>query len=152
MVMKSDARVIEGKRNVAIFKDIAAGDRKMMTAQRHGLYEVCNLHYKHLRAGLKRGTRGGVMYSFRGKKLRASKAGEYPQRRSGTLRGSAGFRVVSSRLGIVETKAPYGKYLEGGTRFMGPRPFMKKSASEMSKKVKGILTKHVDKEFKKRYA
>jgi len=58
----------------------------------------------------------------------ASDEGEPPHRRSGNLYRAVRHKVNRQTLKayvIIDPKAPYWKFLEKGTRFMGARPFVR---------------------------
>ena len=62
---------------------------------------------------------------------RASAPGEPPAGDTGYLAAQIGHRmeVHGTVVGIVESKASYGLYLELGTRYMEPRPYLRPALS-----------------------
>lgn len=69
----------------------------------------------------------------------ASKAGEYPRRRTGRLRDSVQARVRGKTI-EVGTYAPYAKYLAYGTRKMAPRKSAIDFAQEQQRKLPKYLS------------
>lgn len=74
------------------------------------------------------GPRSGRVYSYRGRKYRASAPGEPPAKRSGMLAKS--FRYTSRPMELLlynnarsQNGAPYPLFLEEGTSKMSPRPY-----------------------------
>lgn len=83
-------------------------------------HEIGKLLTKDLKQGLKRGARGGTVFKYKNRMLKASTAGEYPQRRTGNLRSSVKHRVFSYKemwFGILD-KAEYAVYLEDKGRLL----------------------------------
>lgn len=86
----------------------------------------------------------GEYFFRRGKKVyhwtrttahRASAPGEPPAGDTGYLSAHIGHRmeVHDAVVGIVESKASYGLYLELGTRYMKPRPYLRPALSAVIK-------------------
>ncbi len=69
----------------------------------------------------------GVVRVSGGRSHQASAPGEPPAVDTGNLRASVGFQIRGAgRVGIgVQAGAPYWKFLEFGTRFIDPRPFLR---------------------------
>lgn len=76
---------------------------------------------KTAKSTLTTGAKTGRVYKFRGGLHQASAPGEAPANRTGNLRKSLSFKARSHELEFGY-QAPYGKYLEWGTRKMAPRP------------------------------
>ena len=68
----------------------------------------------------------------------ASKAGKYPKKRTGCLRGSIQARVKGRTIEIGST-APHAKFLARGTRYMAPR----KSAVDFAREAQSQLPKYL---------
>lgn len=68
----------------------------------------------------------------------ASKAGEYPRKRTGKLRDSVQARV-NGRTIEIGSYAPHAKYLASGTRRMAPR----KSAVDFANEQQALLPKYL---------
>lgn len=85
-------------------------------------WEVGKMMSKDLKAGLKRGSnRTGNPFKYNTRILRASRKGEYPQRRTGNLRENVGFTVFSYKRMFfgIEADAEYAKYLEDNRLLVG---------------------------------
>ncbi len=69
----------------------------------------------------------GRVFVRRGIRHQASAPGEPPAADTGNLRSKIGFQIKApGRIGIgVAAGAPYWKFLEFGTRFIDPRPFLR---------------------------
>ncbi len=69
----------------------------------------------------------GRIYKRRGGVHQASAPGEPPAPDTGNLRNAIGFQIIApGRVGIgVEAGASYWRFLEFGTRFIDPRPFLR---------------------------
>jgi hypothetical protein len=62
----------------------------------------------------------------------ASRPGESPHRRTGTLRDSVASRLdATESIGWVSVDTPYASMLEDGTRKMKPRPYAMKSVNRV---------------------
>lgn len=70
---------------------------------------------------------GGRVYRRGGVTHTASLPGDPPAPDTGALRRSIGFQITGpGRVGVgVEAGAPYWRFLEFGTRFIEPRPFLR---------------------------
>ena len=78
------------------------------------------------------GPKSGKLYPRRGKTRRggrrmhrASAPGEAPATDSGFLMSGIRAHMQSSTTGVITIAAPYAIWLEEGTRFMLPRPFIR---------------------------
>lgn len=67
--------------------------------------------------------------------VRASKGGEPPLNQTDGLRESIQTEKIAGFVYIVGPAAPYGKYLEFGTKNMRPRPFMRPALKRVIKKM-----------------
>jgi HK97 gp10 family phage protein len=71
--------------------------------------------------------------------------GDYPGKRSGNLRRNVTHEVDGDKLvGRWGTNVIYGKHLELGTKYMGPRPWMTLTNSAMSGEVQRIMSGRLD--------
>jgi len=69
-----------------------------------------------------------------------SAPGEPPHKQTGHLRRSVTHEVNNTKLfARIGTNVTYGRFLELGTKRMAPRPWLRRSLSETSAKVKQIL-------------
>ena len=119
------------------------------TDARHTLFEIGKLFDKELRDGIKNPPKSGKYYSKNGRRVRASKAGEYPANRTGRLRKSSNFRVVTDRKMIVGLTASYAKFLEEGTVRMEPRPMLELTAERIEKRAFEIARKRMGEKIKR---
>ena len=78
------------------------------------------------------GRKSGKQYRRRGKTRqgkpryhRASAPGEAPATDSGFLLNGIRARMQSKTVGVITIAAPYALWLEEGTRFMKPRPYIR---------------------------
>lgn len=78
------------------------------------------------------GAKSGKLYARRGKTRRggrrshrASAPGEAPATDTGFLMSGIRARMQSQTQGVITIAAPYAIWLEEGTRFMLPRPFIR---------------------------
>ena len=69
----------------------------------------------------------------------ASKPNEFPHVDTGRLRQSIFWTMRGSTTAIVGTPVKYGLYLEVGTRHMAPRPYLRRTLSEMQGKIERIF-------------
>ncbi len=69
----------------------------------------------------------------------ASKPGEAPHRRTGTLARSIAYEV-SKTTARVGTNVKYGKFLETGTSKMAARPYLRPAINKNQRAIKKILT------------
>ncbi len=75
----------------------------------------------------------GRYYKYRGRRKRASSAGQPPANRTGTNRKSIGFQVQGTRKLRFGAGASYSGYLERGTSKMQARPFLKPAIKKEQK-------------------
>lgn len=110
-------------------RDIMTGKTKILHFNniRHALADHGPEVTKALERVTSTGPRSGRLYSYRGRKYRASAPGEPPAKRSGRL--SKSFKSVSRSFELVigntafERGFPYPKALEEGTSRMAKRPY-----------------------------
>ena len=83
-----------------------------------------------------------------GRRRRSSARGEYPKSDSGRLAQS--LIVVKTAPNVIEvgsTFIKYAKFLEEGTRFMDPRPFLAPSLQKNLKNIAKITRRKIQKAF-----
>ena len=97
--------------------------------------------------GLTTGSRSGRVYVIRGKRHKASAAGEYPAKLSGALAASVGYKVTNKRLTIGES-AEYAAFLELGTSKMAARQHIKPSIERNTTKLQKFVHQEILKVFK----
>jgi HK97 gp10 family phage protein len=86
----------------------------------------------------------GTKASGRGRVYGAnpSAPGEPPHKQTGRLRASVASEVdAAAQTARVGTNVKYGKYLELGTRRMKPRPWLRRSLSEVRDKIRAIFAR-----------
>lgn len=69
--------------------------------------------------------------------------GRPPHRRTGNLARSINYRRVASKNYIIKTDVKYGLFLEIGTRYMAPRPFLRPAILKVGRKF-SMLFKNVN--------
>jgi hypothetical protein len=111
-----------GKDNKAVFTIIGKLPRKMELELSNALYEIGRENVKHLRTLFKAKDKTGRTYLIDGRRHRASAPGEAPASRTGRLARTAGYTVRGTSQVEFGDKAPYGLFLETGTRSIEPRP------------------------------
>ena len=113
-----------------------------------GFWEIGKLVTSKLSNNILRTKKSGVMYKYKTRRLRASAAGEYPRNRSGFLRKSINFEVMSSTRMEIGLSAPYAKYLQGDEDFAPKRLFPRKLLNEViddtDQEQRDILEKRMD--------
>lgn len=135
--------------NKTAFESFDKASLKFTTAKRHALYRVGKYVTSKIKEKIKNPPKTGAYYKYKGRKKQASAPGEPPANRSGFLRRSVGFVVESQNRMVVGAEAPYGVWLDKGTRRMKPRPFVSSTALGESKEVLVIMRKTLDEEMKR---
>ena len=94
---------------------------------------------------IQRGVKSGRIYTKRGIQHQASAPGEAPATNTGFLVSNitkTDIEKTGTALSIfVESKAPYSKFLEFGTRKMSPRPFLQPALEQNRNKIKADFAK-----------
>lgn len=124
------------------------GDDFIDNGVRKALYEIGKLVEKETKKGILKPPKTGRYYKYKSRRKRASKPGEYPANRSGTLRRSINFKVNGSKNVIIGAEAPYGVYLEEGTEKMERRKLLGFTIGKHRNKIKDIVIKNVNSELK----
>lgn len=124
--------------NRKIFLDIGNSAQGVRRGIRQGFWALARDLRKGARDDIKQGPKTGKLYRVKGRsrRHRASAPGEAPANLTGNLRKSVGFEIKgteSLEFGYRDS-APYGKFLEDGTKRMAKRPVLKPQvdASEKS--------------------
>lgn len=117
-----------------MFEVFADMSPRYIHATRQTFYRMGKIFYKDAQEATKRGERSGKGFLPKkyGRHIRVSAPGEPPQRRSGFLRKSEGFKVVGMTVLHLFATAPYAPFVEDGTRKMKPRPFLKPAITTWS--------------------
>lgn len=106
---------------------VAAGSRQAGLALVSHLQKKLNVSAR-VGAAKSGRRRGGRSFTYQ-----ASRPGEPPRKRTGTLQKSVESRVELEPRGVVTligSKVPYAKWLEYGTRRMQPRPWLRPGTNE----------------------
>lgn len=86
---------------------------------------------------IQRGTRNGSFYRRRSIIHQASSPGEYPKTDTGRLVSSINVEV-NNNAAFVGSNLQYAAYLEQGTIYMEPRPWLYRSYRENIDKIEGL--------------
>lgn len=134
----------EDHNNRKVFITIDRATHAVRTGLRQGLIEIGKENKRHAKRLIRNPPKTGRFYG----KHQASAAGEAPANRTGNLMRSVRYRTYGwSRMDFGDF-APYGKYLEGGTKKMKPRPHLITTVNDRSGDNYTILAKTVDKNIK----
>jgi HK97 gp10 family phage protein len=94
---------------------------------------------------IQRGVKSGRVYTRKGIQHQASASGEPPASDTGFLVANITTgdlkKAVDSISIQVESKAPYSKFLEFGTRNMQPRPFLQPALEKNKRKIEATFKK-----------
>jgi hypothetical protein len=132
-------RIKEGKKNKAAFFSIDNATKNVRKGARQGLTEIGRENVKHTKGLIKKPPKTGRFYRFRGILHQASAPGQPPANRTGKLLRSVRYRVYSWNRMEFGYHAPYGKFLEDGTRKMEARPALGRTVDERSRENFNIL-------------
>tara|TARA_B100001939_G_scaffold150522_3_gene130165 strand:- start:3215 stop:3643 length:429 start_codon:yes stop_codon:yes gene_type:complete len=109
------------------------------------LFSSANLVEAEAKQSIQRGVKSGRVYKRRSIVHQASAPGEPPASDTGFLVSNITKTAVEksgTELSIsVESKAPYSKFLEFGTRKMSARPFLQPALEKNRNKIKGKFAK-----------
>ena len=114
---------------------------------RDGFYEIGQENVKHTRKLILDPNKNGRIYLIKGKLHQASAPGEAPANLSGALEKSVDYHVRDYEMEFGD-KELYGKFLEGGTVKMLPRPHLGRTVNERGTENKNIMEKSIDKRVK----
>lgn len=92
-----------------------------------GLFQAGKDIHKEFNTQVKAKNKTGRIYKYKGRRIRASAAGETPANRSGHYRKSFGFHVNGSSELTIGNAAEYADDLEEGTSRMKPRTGLRNS-------------------------
>lgn len=140
-------KLTQGPENRKAFLVINTADHKTWRAVRQTFYHMGKAIFDDAKTLIKRGPRGGKVYKFKGRTIRASASGEPPQRITGTLRKSLDFVVKGSDYLEVGAHADYASFLELGTSKMGKRPFLQTAVDKNKSKIENIVRTEYQREF-----
>ena len=108
------------------------------------LDEIGKLVTKKLSSNILRTKKSGIMYKYKGRRLRASAAGEYPRNRSRFLRKSINYNVSSNTTLEVGLSAEYAEYLQEGTKNIKKRKLLNEVIDDTDQEQRNILEKRID--------
>ena len=131
------------------------GDQVMRDIKRDGAKAVAkaafllksDIQRSFTRTGYAKGKRGGMLHAGPGVRLRVpSRPGQPPAVQIGNLRRSITVDVGRDFDGNVARvgpgrEAPYGKFLEFGTRKIKPRPFLRPALARNLRVITELLTR-----------
>ena len=123
-------RVKEDSANKRTLLTVDNATYRVRRGLREGLLTIGKENSKHVKRLIRKPPKTGRIYSKGGRRIRASAPGEAPANRSGRLARSVGYRVSGWIRCEFGDRAPYGKFLENGTRKMEPRPHLVRTANE----------------------
>ena len=133
--VKSDSKT---KRTMVTIDKMAGLTSKAIRA---ALYEIGSESVKHLRKMVRSGGRSGRMYGSH----QASAPGEPPAARSNSrLTKGMRYDVRGDFQCEFGDTAPYGGYLEEGTKKMDARPHVSRTVQEKQGDVRDIFRKELD--------
>lgn len=116
---------------------------------RAGLFEIGLESIRHVKFIIRKEKKTGRLYPFRGRVHRASAPGEAPASMTGRLLRTMGYLVRGSYQCEFGDWAPYGKFLEDGTKNMEPRPHIVRTAREKERDNANILLESVDRKVQR---
>jgi len=115
---------------------------------RQGWFAVGALLKKRANEQILKKPKSGKLYKYKGRKHRASAAGESPANRSGTYRKSIGYKIKGYSQLEFGARAPYAGYLEKGTVKMKPRPALKNAIDFETGRIQSVLSNELKKALK----
>ena len=136
----------EGKKALASVEGIA---KKTPNAIRQCLYRVGKVFQKTANKGILKSRKTGNTYSYKGRKYRASKPGQYPANVSGANRRSIGFNVKGKKTLYFGAGEKHSEFLVKGTKNMRPRDFLLKAMKQSKQEANRILTVELNKRITK---
>lgn len=131
--------------NKTVFISISNATFKVRKGLKNALIEIGKENVRHTKALIRKQPKTGRFYG----KHRASAPGEPPANRTGKLLRSVRYKSSSWSFMEFGDSAPYGKFLEDGTKKMRPRPHLKRTVREKSRDNFNSIAKAVDDGIKK---
>lgn len=113
-------------------------------ASRSALKEIGNLITKEVKKGIENPPKTGRLYGVH----KASKKGEYPADKTGTLKKSINHKIKSARKTMINANASYAGYLEYGTSKIGKRKLIEYTVKKNRDKIRNIIRQNINSEFK----
>lgn len=134
-------KIREDRRNNKTFIQIDKMPGATSKAVRGALFEVGSENVKHLRAMIRSKDKTGRLYGSH----RASAPGEAPAARPNSrLSKTLRYAVRGDFQCEFGDTAPYGGFLEDGTRNMEPRPHVSRTVKEKQKDTRNTFNKYLD--------
>lgn len=90
--------------------------------------------------------------AFAKHRYQASRPGEPPRKRTGTLQKSIAHQIEvapNQIIAKVGSKVPYARHLELGTSRMAPRPYLRPSLAEYRASFQNVVSTELRRQFKK---
>ena len=124
--MSRDGLKLSAGADLVIGKLLRA-EHETKRAMRQGWFKVGDKLIKTASKEMQAKNKTGRIYKYKGRKHRASAAGQSAANRSGHLRKSLGYKIKGHTQLEFGAKADYAAFLELGTYKMRPRPTLKNS-------------------------
>lgn len=146
--------IMSGRQNVRVFKQIEDVEDRTRRGIRQGFFRLGNDLVRTLKQEALKKNKRGRTYTSRGRTGRrrrhvASAPGQTPANRTGNYRKNAGYQIRgSSQLEFgIRDGAPYGIFLEEGTKKMAPRPGLGNSVKANERNARMDFDSSLDREL-----
>lgn len=143
-------RIKEDRANKRTYVSIDDATIRVRRGLRGGLLTIGKENSRHVKKLIRSPPKSGRLYKTGGRRIRASAPGEAPANRSGRLARSVGYRVSGWIRVEFGDRAPYGKFLENGTRKMEPRPHLVRTADEKRRDNYNTIAESTGKEIRRK--
>jgi len=144
-------KITEDPRNKKTLLKIKRSRKDFKKGIREGFFELGAKNKQDAKRAITKGPKTGRVYRIRGRRHRASAAGQAPANLSGALRRSVDMEIKGSdsmEFGYKDT-AEYGKFLEEGTVNMAKRPNIVTTVRKNQKDAKIMMRRNINKNLKK---
>jgi len=135
-------KVIESSENKVFKVQVNNLTGNFRTGIRQGFWETGKELVKTASSEIKR-KKTGKVYKYKGRRIRAGAAGDYPANRSGANRRSLDFQVHGADELEFGAGVDYSPFLERGTSKMKARPFLKPSITKNINKLRSNLRNNI---------
>ena len=125
--------VTEDRANRITFISIDDATPRVRTGLTAALRTIGKENKKYCKGLIRSLKKTGNIHTIGGRRHQASAPGEPPASQTGALAASIGYRSSGWNYMEFGDKVPYGKFLEGGTRKMEPRPHLTTTAEDKSR-------------------
>jgi len=105
---------------------------------------------RYCRQLIRKPPKTGRVYTIGGRRHQASAPGEPPANQTGNLARSVDFKVSGWNRMEFGDRAPYGKFLEDGTRKMEPRPHLLRTVADRSGDNYNTIAEETGQEIRKK--